>query len=82
MTEFRHTFVLEKNIIDMNKLNHILTYWFKIKLKRKDKESIPWRSDEDNLFIMKLYDEYEERKRSKKINISLLFEDNFKEKII
>ena len=67
----------------MRKINYILSYWFKIKLKRYNsskKESFhPTISNEDNLMIIKLYEEYEERKRLKKIKFSLLFKDDFLE---
>ena len=64
----------------MSKFDYILTHWFKIKLKQKDKESDLWRSEEDTIFVTKLYEEFEERKRLKKIKFSLMFKKDFTEK--
>jgi hypothetical protein len=61
----------------MDKFNYILTYWFKIMLKRKDMESNSNISEDDHLHIIEIYEEFEERKRLRKIKFSLLFKNDF-----
>jgi len=61
-------------------VDKILTYWFKIKLMR-------WNSykktqpniihSEDDIDIIQLYEEYEKRKKLKKIEFSLLIRDDY-----
>lgn len=61
----------------MSKFDYILTHWFKVKLKKKDKELRLQISNKDKLAIENIYEEYEERKRLKEIKISLLLKDTF-----
>jgi hypothetical protein len=63
----------------MDKINYILTYWLKLKLKQKEHNFHLQMSSEDHADIIKIYEEYEERKKRKKIDFSLLFNDNFEE---
>jgi hypothetical protein len=69
----------EQYIVETSKVNHILTYWIKIKLKlwSKYKQQNLRAPTETDILMIKLYNEYEERKRLKKIKFFLLFEDNF-----
>ena len=68
-------------IVETSKVNYILTYWIKIKLKlklwSKYKQQNLRAPTETDILMVKLYNEYEERKRIKKIKFFLLFEDNF-----
>ena len=69
----------EQYIVETSKVNYILTYWIKIKLKlwSKYKQQNLRAPTETDILMVKLYNEYEERKRLKKIKFFLLFEDNF-----
>jgi len=60
----------------MNKIDYILTYWLKVKLRRKDHEISDHLSDE----IVEIYNEFEERKRLNRIKFSLLFENEYYER--
>lgn len=61
-------------------INKILTFWMIVMLRRWDKHKpkalLPHIPDED-LIIKQIYDEYEERKRLKKIKFALLFDKDF-----
>ena len=65
----------------MNKINYILTQWIKIKLRRWDfhKKTDMNSSGAVDHNILKIYQEYEERKRIKKIKFSLLIKNSFSE---
>jgi hypothetical protein len=57
-------------------INNILTYWFKVKLSHNPMLLPSYISKEDKI-IIQLYEEYEERKRLKKINFLLLFNEEY-----
>jgi hypothetical protein len=64
----------------MKRIDNVLTRWIKLKLKRRDIElNSDLKRDLDDNIIALIYEEYEERKRLKKIKFSLLFKDNFVE---
>ena len=67
-------------IFNYMSLNKIFIFWMTSKLRRWDKHKpkalLPQISDE-NMMIKQIYEEYEERKRLKKIKFSLLFADIF-----
>lgn len=55
------------------RINYILTWWIKLKLRQKNIVTSHHMPDE----VIDIYNEYEERKRLNKIKISLLFKDEY-----
>jgi hypothetical protein len=57
----------------------VLTYWFKTKLRRWDaqKENPVSTLSDDEKALQQIYDDYEERKRLRKVSIAVLFSDDF-----
>ena len=57
----------------------VLTYWFKTRLRRWDaqKENPVSTLTDDERALQQIYDDYEERKRLRKVSIAVLFSDDF-----